>query len=341
MHIIQLLLLTAWIANAQQTQLPATQDSLREEVPIIVEYEKQVTPYIIVSVNKKKVKAVFDTGSSGLRILNGAIGDRRPDSTPARVRYTYGHGSDLFGVAGRLSSASIQVGRLTAPLPVNIMRIDSTRYGRGAGWTPTEDSGTIASGHFRDCPAIIGVGLRSRASLKGIVSPLAQLPGDGKFIVEFPAYGGTKGHLILNPLPEEEKGFILFHLKPGKDPLSQQFGSWLDNELSGCIIINGTAFCNSTMLDSGNPDSWVSTSEVTGNVPVPPGNIVMKISDTFDPLTMAVAHLDMIGKKDRSKSFVYLTAADKEGKNIFGVQTFFVFDVLYDLQNGYIGLKPK
>jgi hypothetical protein len=341
--IIQLLLVTCVLVNTAEGQLPmpAVPDSLHEELPIFIDYEKQVTPYIFIQVNKRKVKAVFDTGSSGLRILSGALRTGKGDSILSRVNYAYGHGPGVFRIEGRLITVPVKLGRLEAPVPVRIMRIDSCRYERGGPWTCTYDSTTIASGHFRDCPAIIGVGLRARASLNGIVSPLAQLPGDGKFIIEFPVYGGRQGRLIINPTEEEAKDFTLFHLKPGKEPLTGRFGSWLDNELNGCMIINGNGFCHPTLLDSGSPDSRISSNEVTGSIEVPPGNMLMKFSDRLDPLTVAAARLTMTGREGGNKSYVSLAATDQGEGNLFGVQAFFAFDVLYDLQNGYIGLKPK
>jgi hypothetical protein len=162
-----------------------------------------------------------------------------------------------------------------------------------------------------------------------------------RFIVRFPSFGRREGQLVINPGEEETKDFTLFHLKPGKDPLSEKFGSWLDNELNGCMIIKGIVFCNPTLLDSGNPDSWAASNEVPGSMEVRPGVIVMKLSDMLDPLTMAVARLDTVSKRDRNKSFVFLTGGEKEERNIFGVRAFFLFDILYYPQNGMIGLKPK
>ena len=58
--------------NGQPGRLPP--DSLRMVLPLSIDYDGHiVTPFVNITVNGKLFKTVFDTGSSGLRMMNGAL----------------------------------------------------------------------------------------------------------------------------------------------------------------------------------------------------------------------------------------------------------------------------
>jgi hypothetical protein len=59
-------------------------DSLRTEVALKIVYNNNfVTPAVDVFINERKVEAVFDSGSYGLRVLSGILKKERSDSTGA------------------------------------------------------------------------------------------------------------------------------------------------------------------------------------------------------------------------------------------------------------------
>jgi len=326
--------------NPQPCILPA--DSLRMVLPLSIDYDGHiVTPFVNITVNGKLFKTVFDTGSSGLRMMNGALPAAPGDTLSQRVSYSYGDAIQKLSLRGKVRKAEVAFDKLRTPLPISIMCIDSAKYNPGSDWIATGDSAVIRSNHFRNCSAIMGVGLRNRDRSAGVVSPLSQAPGNGKFIVMFPGYGGTKGSVIINPAPADEAGFIYFKLAPGKAVNTGYGNGWRDNELPGCITINNSSACLPTLLDSGNPDIKVFSNEFTGRQAVPSRNYVtLRIGATNDTAFIQTSFFTG-DEKLEGRDRVYLDAGPNEPKMIFGVRFFFEFDVLYDQQNGIIGIRKK
>ena len=327
---------------ADNQQLISNTDSLRVVLPVTIDYDnKIVTPFVNIKVNGKLVKVVFDTGSSGLRILSGALHNLMPDSSVARVSYTYGDNVHSLGIRGVVVKAEISFENLKTLSPVNIMSIDSTRYGRHEAWTATGDSAVIHSNHFRDCAAIMGVGLRGRLKSGAVVSPLRQIPGNGKFIIMFPAYGNTKGAVIINPTPADETGFVYFQLPAGEPGVVLPGHGWPDNQLPGCIAINDAMEYLPTMLDTGNPDIQIFSPDYERERAVPPRNyITMQIGGARDT-TVVKTGFNIGDDRVRGKDFIYMTNTTKEKRLVFGMRFFFEFDVLYDQQNGIVGIRKK
>jgi hypothetical protein len=232
-------------------------DSLRTEVALKVVYNGNlVTPTVDVFINEKKVEAVFDSGSSGLRILGGILKKERSDSTGGSgdpISYGYGR-RETFRIKGQVESVNLRLGNLQSGHAIHIMRVDSTKYNPGDVWIPTLDSTRIRSNHFRSLSAIMGVGLRVANNNQGIANPLAQLPGNGKYIIHFPRFGRTKGKLIINPDTTDIKGFVLVKLAKGKLLLPNGDSSWLDNKLSWGVTTDAGMESQNIMLDTGAPD---------------------------------------------------------------------------------------
>jgi hypothetical protein len=315
----------------------------REELPIFIRYDNNtITPIVEFTLNGKTYKAVFDSGSYGLRILSGAVYRRIVDTIADRVSYTYGDAANSLHLRGKVASAMIRFGHLQTTAPIRLMLVDSTNYTPVGEWSSNGDSSVISSAHFRGLPAILGVSLRTTPVAKGVASPLSQLPGNGKFIVKFPRLGGNKGRLIVNPEPREMEGYTWFQLKPGSDSLPGGPRSWLDNKLNGCLFINGTGICQPTMLDCGSQGITVFSKATTGSYRLPAGTLVtLEIRDSLDSSLKISTSFKIGDNPQRNKDEVYLKGADKQEKNVFGLRTFFDFDVLYDQQNGRIGLKAK
>jgi hypothetical protein len=221
------------------------------------------------------------------------------------------------------------------------MSIDSARYGSLNNWISTGDSAVISSNHFRNCSAILGVGLRGVAKPGSVISPLRQLPGNGEFIVMFPDYGGKKGSVIINPTAGDEQGFIYFKLSPGKGIGPVGSTGWLDNQIPGCISVNSGTDCLPTLLDTGNPDIQIFSNEFVKNQSVPSlSYISLSVGNPHDSAFIKTDFT--VGEhRERGKDFVYLCNTEKEPKNTFGIRFFFEFDVLYDQQNGIIGIRKK
>jgi hypothetical protein len=315
-------------------------DSLRAVLTVTINYDdKMVTPFVDVTVNCKLFKTVFDTGSTGLRMMEGALPPEPADTLNQRVSYTYGDNVHKLSLKGKVRKVQVAFDKLNTLSTVGIMCIDSTRYTPTGSWIATGDSAIIRSNHFRNCSAILGVGLRKTARLSGVISPLSQLPGNGKFIVMFPGYGGTKGSVIINPSPADEAGFVYFQLPQGK--ATPNGSGWLDNQLPGCISVTGETACLPTLLDSGNPDIQVFSHNFIGQHSVPSGNyITMRVGGLKDSIFVKTG-FNVGDQRSRGKDLVYLDESPKEPRMVFGIRFFFEFDVLYDQQNGIIGIRKK
>jgi hypothetical protein len=317
-------------------------DSLRTEVGIRIVYDGYlVTPIVDVFVNDKKIEAIFDSGSSGLRILRAVYNDKVPDSPGGHIHYGYGF-KDSFRICGQVKSATLRIGKLQSLQAIRIMRIDSTKYNPVGEWISTEDSARIKSSHFRSFSAIMGVGLRVTNNSEGIANPIAQLPGNGKYIIHFPRFGGSKGKLIINPDTSETKDFTPFKLQGGKWLLPNGDSSWVDNELYGCVMVDEGMACQNTMLDTGNPDIHVYSKGFSGSNKVSSGSFVtLLIKDKTGAIEPIRTKFRVGNLRENGKDVVFLDESDSSEKNLFGTRFFFDFDVLYDQVNGIIGIKSK
>lgn len=318
--------------------------NLRTEVPLTISYaNKTITPVIDISINHRTYQAVFDSGSSGIRILSGALkGQVAEETSDERVKYGYGDGKSALSLRGDVFASSVSFGGLKSNFPVRMMRIDSAKYGPDGDWMSTGDSVLIHSSHLRHLSAIMGVGLRLKSSNKGIANPFAQLPGNGKFIVKFPGLGGTKGSVVLNPAPQETAGFILFHLEPGKVFLPGGYSSWLDNELNGCFSVNGNSICQQTMLDCGSPNIQIYSPQFSGKQIAAAGSqVVIELNDKNNPSVGIKTSFLVSQNRQSGKDYVALHEIKDKGKTLYGTQCFFEYDVLYDQKNGVIGLRKK
>jgi len=331
--------------RAPNTSVKQT-DSLREEIPIYITYDNQrVTPYIDVNIGGKIYQAVFDTGSSGLRILDGALNGGQgqlTDTINQGVKHGLGDDKHVLLIRGKVLAMPMQFGRLKSIQPIRLMSIDSTQYGPDAPWTLTRDSALIKSNHFRGLPAIMGVGLRLTAAGKGVASPFAQLPGNGIFIVEFPSFGRKTGKVILNPTPGDAEGFKFFHLQPGKVKLPGGYSSWIDNQLDGCIALNDGSACLPTMLDCGAPDIEVFSDHFKASQSLARGEkVTAQIRDKLDTTIFVNSTFIISDARQHGKDYVYLKPSKNTGKNLFGTRFFFDYDILYDAKHGLIGLRKK
>src|SRR5476651_775303 len=103
-------------------------ESLRDEIPITISYaNNRVTPIIEINIDHQTYQAVFDTGSSGLRILSGAVTGHTIDSIGQRVSYTYGDGAKAINLRGKVMAATMTFGNSKTSAPIRLMSIDSLR----------------------------------------------------------------------------------------------------------------------------------------------------------------------------------------------------------------------
>ncbi len=321
---------------------------LRSVVPITVQYNPangEATPSIQIQIgdNDSTVQVLFDTGSWGLRILKGAVSQSYYQTTNTWINYSYGTEPKILGISGFVAKAFMTIGNLRTSVPIAFMAIDSTQYDPGGPWTSTDDSARISSGHFKHIAGILGVGMRYKSSGQSVASPLAQLPGNAKYIVQLPYYGGTSGSLIINPTPEDLQGFILFHLLPGSDNLPGGLNSWDDTILSGCFIINGIYYWAGTLLDTGNPEMEIQSPFFNGNTSASPADKIEfgLANQLYDSLNLRIQTAFIVTNPDTAGINRIALLNYSTAMNFPAIMPFFKYDVLYDQTDGIIGLRSK
>ena len=321
--------------------------SSNNAIPITIQYNQYgwATPVVKIGIsNVDTLDVLLDVGSSGLRILKGAVSNVFYQSSNTRVDFSYGTPSADFFISGAVAKGYFSLGSMKTDSAISFMVIDSAKYGSGGNYASTGDSIIIASTTFKNLCGVLGVSLRYSSSYEGIASPLAQLKGsNGQFIIELPKYGGTQGSLVINPSQEDLDGFTLFHLSQQGTLLpGNKYYGWVDNQLNGCFIINGQYFWANTWLDSGNPEIKISSPSIVSTSTVPTGDMVtFGIAD--EPYgDFRIQNTFTVGSiPENGKDLINLLPAISDSINLPGIMPFFIYDVLYDQQNGIIGLRQK
>lgn len=315
----------------------------RTELPLTLTYDtlnRTVTPTLSVVVNGVANDLIFDTGSSGLRILGGALKGASVEKEPKRLAYGYGSAISATYIKGQQASGTVSLGGLSSTGPIHLMLIDTVQRSLTDPGRPTLDS-AVVKGQFRKLAGIFGVGLRHGPG-SDVASPLAQLPGKHSYLIRFPRYSQPLGQLIINPTAADLTGFTFFSLTPGANLMPNGLNSWVDNQLNGIMTIDGRLVQAPTILDTGNPITQVFVPNLASYGPLAPGSLVMlglglpgsanaSIDTTFR-VTTQVAGKDRIVTNESIQEKAYLA---------YGTNFFFTFDVYYDQQGGRIGIRRK
>lgn len=276
--------------------------------------------------------ALLDTGSTGLRVMRGAMFRNSYTDTGFLSVSAFSAGDKLTGTVG---TADLNIGGLATDGPVPFEIVDSAscasfRPNCGAAGVAAPDYGIggdgIAGQGFQ---AILGVGLRDA---QGAENPLEHL-GAKEWIIELPLPGqGGPGSLILNPGWQDLQGFSMFSLKP------EGGGVWHDpgfaDTIPACLndATNGKSICGQTILDTGAPGMVAFAAGATG-----------PLWTAGDQATLAFGGLEQKFTVDGSAGTGLLREPKAAGgiDLVAGIAPFFAFDVFYDAAGGRIGLRPR
>ena len=288
-----------------------------------------------VQVGGTAIEAGLDTGSSGLRILPGVLSVGDAKATGRRDSYSYGAGAKLDGEIGR---AMVGVGQLSGSTSVQLVRrvgcsaehpdcaagsIPLSKYGIQGNGLPGEGFKAILGVNMGDAPA---------ASLfKGI--------GARRWIIELPRPGELgPGRIILNPTEEEVSGFTTL---PVLDAFTSEQGG-LHDAVRGCLIRSSDyqKFCGAALLDSGAPGLEVVSSTLPAKPWPNETPVILVFADAAE--RVRVAESAIIGRRNHAS---HLTFTEKPEATVtrlyFGLTPYFAFSVLYDLEHGTVGFKPR
>jgi hypothetical protein len=272
--------------------------------------------------------ALVDTGSVGLRVLNGTVPASAWSMTSTPANVTYGSGLVATGV---VANAVVSVGGVATSGPIPIVAV--TAVGCTAAAPNCPGAGQTVPGFlFRGMfPAVLGVGLRKNAA-NGIESPLIHLGQSRQYVMSVPPAGGSTGTLQLDPPPTERARFSSNVVQ-----LATLGTGWDDTNVPFCI----NSFCAGALLDTGGNGTLVITDSSDyaalgvpdGSMLLPPGTTVTASINTASTWSFTVGATPAVG--------VDHFALVSSGRNNLAITPFHQFDVFYDCALGQIGLAPK
>lgn len=316
--------------------VPALAQAVRSEIPI----KEQVLSNgarryaVAITVGETEVTAGLDTGSSGLRVLPNVLKPTDVVASERKSSYSYGSGTKLDGVN---SSAVVGIGGQRGKTTLQIIskvactaskpqcpaaRIPLTKYGIQGDGLPGEG--------FK---AILGVAMTDAdvaSTFMGI--------GAKRWIIELPRPDERHaGRLILNPTANEIADFVMV---PIMAEFSHQKGG-LHDAVNGCLVNQKTraSICGAVDLDTGMNGLRILAAGELDKSWLGNDNAVLLFSDAAGKI-LATEHLKLNMKNHASR--ITSVRQDRSTAVIHsGLTAYFAYSVLYDPENGVIGLKPR
>lgn len=288
-----------------------------------------------VRVGETTLMAALDTGSTGLRILPGAL--QAGDATISAEPETYGYasGSRYEGVVG---DAVLGIGGAQGRGPVHLIRTIgcfSYRPHCPASRTTLPRYGIASDGlPGEGFKAILGIDMAP-----GRVGNPLRILGARRWIVELPRPGEGSGRLILNPTEAETQGYAMVPLAA---PYAHERGGGLHDAVPGCLV-NAQAHsraCGVVLMDTGAPGLAVANGHL-GETPWPDGAAASL--ELFDATgALAVREPLTVGLREQGTRLTYRQETRVYGVVIYaGIAPYLAYAVLYDPRRQMIGLKAR
>ncbi len=326
------LIITVLAATPARAQAP-----VRSEAPIRqLRLSNGALRYAVpVTVGATTMLVSLDTGSTGLRILPGALAAGDAVATKAEEIYGYASGSRYVGVVGQ---ARVTIGGASGTGAVHLIRtigcFDSLPH-CPASRTTLDKYGIASDGlpgeGFR---AILGIDMA-----QGEVGNPLRFLGAKRWIVELPRPGEGDGRLILNPTDAEAAGYAI---APLSAPYAHEPGGGLHDAVPGCLVNSAThaRVCGPVLMDTGAP--WLSVVNARGaGEPWPDGSpAALELFDTVGGVT--ARETLVTGVRDLGTRLTWRRETRVYGPVIYaGIAPYFAWSVLYDPGHQRIGLKPR
>jgi hypothetical protein len=194
-----------------------------------------------------------------------------------------------------------------------------------------------SKGFFHDLDGIVGMSLSAPGAARPVPNPIQSVAS--AWIIELPEPGSkAPGQLILNPSPDDLKGFTRFPAGTGSD-----VGAGRDNPVPACIKNEGTgrSFCGPLVLDTGKPSITVITHEFKDTRYWTAGSRA--------DLTLGEGPTALTAKFTVKPSLVptqvflgpFPNFEQPAPRILAGDETFLLFDVLFDTANEQVGLRRR
>jgi hypothetical protein len=305
---------------------------------------------ISIEIGGNPLDVLLDTGSSGLRILKGAIPDSSYTCSPAPTMPSYGYSGGLnlsgFPVYGYFAVTGVTLDQtpteLVTPEPIPIMYVNqigctADKPNCGIDKIPIENYGVLGTPY----KAILGVGMRTGPNSVG--NPFVQLPGAPAFVVQAPSYTATTGAVVIGPQSEQTETFKTAQLPilSNVAPLPNTIPAWDDRYgLPGCLDdqTSGVDYCATVELDTGDPSAYIRWTNATTTTTIPSGDSVqITIGPPTGPLGTYGFTVGATPKPGIDEVFVEPLAAGEQFMNL-GTATFFQYDAIFDQADGLVGL---
>jgi hypothetical protein len=294
--------------------------------------------------NGDAIDTVFDTGSSGLRVLANVIPESALDQiTDQQVTYSFHNGIELRGV---VAYARVTIGTMTTPEAIPIMLIQNV------GCTSTDPNCAAAGKSIDDYKevgpaAILGVGMRSKPSDGGIGSPIPQFHDHPSFLVHLVDRGATQATLTIGVSKETKAEFKRYQLESLSGGAALQDGTpaYNDRGIPSCVTdrTNNVSYCVPAELDSGNSDAYIEWPAHTDSTPTiiaagtdldvaigPPESPLYEYELTVGSTPQPGIDLVKIESAPSAPATPYMN---------LGTSIFFRYDVLFDSYLGVEGLR--
>jgi hypothetical protein len=277
------------------------------------------------------VAALLDTGSTGLRVMRGAVFRDSYTDTGFLSVSAFSAGDRLTGTVG---TAVLTIGGLATDAAVPFELVDSESC---ASFRPDCGASKVVAGDYgiggdgiagQGFQAILGVGLRDA---QGAENPLEHI-GAKQWIIELPEPGaGGPGSLVLNPDWQDLQGFTMF-------PLATEGGGvWHDpgfeDSLPACLndATNGQSVCGRAILDTGAPGILALQDGQAG-----------PLWSAGDAASLVFGGLAQKFAVDGGPGTGLLREPKADDLDLVaGIVPFFAFDVFYDAAGGRIGLRAR
>jgi hypothetical protein len=279
------------------------------------------------------IRAMLDTGSSGLRVLANVGAPPGAAPTNETVRYGYTSGAEF---SGPILTAPVTIGRLTTPPNFRLHLIETAACNASKPECPVShtppEAYRIGGRGKEGFTAILGTNM-GRANVGNPLSAVADV-----WIIELPRPRSREpGRLILNPAPDEQAGFERLRL----DPVFEQADGNFHDAVAGCVVSldDDRSICGPTLLDSGAPVIEVSLGAGKSGGPWGPG---VQAAIAFPtPSGAPLAARFVTGRDQPSKLLIHEGQGQPRDRISAGSLPFYAFSVLYDPKDRILGLKPR
>jgi hypothetical protein len=326
-----------------------------DDVPLTVRYlgangADDIGFEVTVSIGGTSIPALLDTGSSGIRVVQGAVpaGSFASVST-TNVSVTYGSGTVASGV---VATASVTFGNLTTAAPIPVQLITDVGCTEQMPNCPAKneslDDFAFKGESGGTWKVIVGVGMRVDGDGNQIGNPIVQLPGSPAYVVNVSGpYTTTTGNLRIGPTPAEKATFKTNTMVAlvGGGTLGNGVTAYNDRGNPVCIV-DGTApmtYCADALLDTGTAATIVDWAKANRSFALPEGDAVTVNLDDQQMPPNVLGSYSFTVQQD-PKAGLDLVDIDKTESVTSSINTgtafFFHQQVYEDQTSGTIGVAP-